>query len=127
MKKKILLASLFLFAVLAVTLIVRRNAIKGYFSQENMAASNIQAGMHALSVGDAEKAVRNLDAAVNLDPKNPLAPYYLARAYKLRGDPVQRQILAYQKAIELDPTFTEARISLGAVFYEEGKSAEAEK
>jgi superkiller protein 3 len=127
MKKKLMIVFSGIILLVGVTLVLQWGAVKEFFSRENRSTASVQMALHELSKGNAPEAVRRLEAAVTLNPKNAEAFYYLGKAYQRRGDPPERQIEAYRKVLDLSPNFSEARISLGTAYFGMGKKAEAEQ
>lgn len=125
--KKVGIVFLGFVLLVGVVLAAKRDAVKGFLSRESRATASVQMGLHALSQGDAEEAVKRFEAAATLDPKSSEAFYYLARAYGRRGDPVEKQLQAYHRALEITPNFAEAHVGLGSVYWGTGKKAEAER
>lgn len=128
MKKHPIIAIVFGSLILAGILVALGwGPFTRFFSRENRSMAAMQIGLSELSKRNLDEAIVHLEAAYTLDPKNVEAIYYLAKAYKQRGDPPKRQILAYQEILKIDPKSTQTHISLGAVYFEQGQKAEAEK
>ena len=82
----------------------------------------------ALVPTDAEEAVQELEKAVALAPGSVKARFNLAAAYG--ASPTggsAKEIAQLEKVIELDPTFSRARVAIGKAYLREGKVAEAVK
>jgi predicted Zn-dependent protease len=69
-----------------------------------------------LSVVEADKPVEAPDAR-----------HWLERAAALEQDDAQAALLAYERAIELDPTLLDAQINRGCLLHEAGRLADAER
>ena len=76
--------------------------------------------------GDFSGALRNYDAAIEIDPKVPSHHYNLGNALLDRGD-VEAAITRYEKAIELAPGFVWAHFNLGVARQAQGELASAVK
>lgn len=126
-KKRIAVIFLGTVFLLGGLLALNWGALKDLFSPQKQSASNVQMGVSALMHGDTTQAVRKLQAAIKLDPRNAEAYYYLARTYEKIGDLPTKQVEEYDHALEIAPGFVEARNALGTVYWEMGKKVEAEK
>jgi tetratricopeptide (TPR) repeat protein len=84
-----------------------------------------------LKVGRIDAAIVQLDQALRLHPNDPLAHYYLGRAYAARAsnaDELQQAVVAYLKATQVDATFAEAYRELAMTYTKLGnvdRAAEA--
>lgn len=77
-----------------------------------------------LDIGNSDEAVRQLNAAVNRDPKNAMALYLQAQAYRMK-DLYPQSIESSRKAIALTPNNGEAHLWLAESLRLSGKWAEA--
>jgi superkiller protein 3 len=71
-----------------------------------------------------EEAVASYRRAIELDPKDALAPYNLGNALYQQGK-VEEAVACFRRAIELDPKFALAHNNLGNALYQQGKVEEA--
>lgn len=76
-------------------------------------------------MGDSAGALRQLEAARALRPRDPLIYNDIGFAHFQRGE-WQRAVDAYLRAIELDPRCTPARINLATAYFQAGRQADAE-
>jgi Tfp pilus assembly protein PilF len=81
----------------------------------------IEAGRAAINRGDTDTAIDMLEKAVAQSPKSAAAHYYLASAYANKGQEsgmlgaakyIPKMKDGYEKAVELDPKYVEARHGL---------------
>jgi len=68
-----------------------------------------------LAKGDNEKAVKNLELALQTDPENKTIWFALGTNYENVGNLEQAE-QAYAKCIEIDPTYADAYYNMGAMF-----------
>jgi tetratricopeptide (TPR) repeat protein len=81
-------------------------------------------GLNYVLLNDYANAIKWLDKAVELDPRNKDAWYYLGRAYYSRGLlPESRR--AFLTVLDLDPRDARAENNLGLILESEAKPAEA--
>jgi Tfp pilus assembly protein PilF len=81
-------------------------------------------GLDYVLLDDYASAIKWLEKAVELEPKNKDAWYYLGRAYYTRGLlPESRK--AFQAALQLDPRDARAENNLGLILESEAKPSEA--
>ena len=71
--------------------------------------------------GDYEKAVKELETAVGLDPSGADSHYAFGMALDMMGRQ-DEAIEQYKEAMRLKPDFIEARLSLANAYVEQGKS-----
>ena len=69
-------------------------------------------------LGRMDEALRELKLARDLDPLSPIGTTYLGLAYLFAGNRAEA-IAQYKKALELDPTFIEAHLSLANAYLDE--------
>ncbi|MEE9258604.1 MAG: tetratricopeptide repeat protein [Nitrospinaceae bacterium] len=82
-------------------------------------------GNYALYVlGEPERAVRDFQEALEMDPDFVLARYDLAAAYASMRM-TRKSIEEYSKVVQLNPAFPEALSNLGGYYFREGKIEEA--
>lgn len=81
-------------------------------------------GNQALLAGDTETAIRELEAAVAVDPEDFLAHFDLSRAYLGAGDE-DRALAALERSVELNPDYRDGRYNLAAALARAGRFAEA--
>lgn len=83
-------------------------------------------GTQALGREDYPQAISDLRKAIELDPNNPGTHNNLALAYYRMG---QKQLATaeWQKALKIDPKFSDAYVNLGSVAFENEKNSEARK
>ncbi len=76
-------------------------------------------------------AILSYEKAIKLEPKSAAAYNLLGMAYRFKynqlanPDYKQKEIAAFQKAIDIDPRFWGAMINLGATYYYLGEKAKA--
>ena len=76
-------------------------------------------------------AIRSCEKTIARDPKNAAAYNLMGMAYRFKYDKLadpglkQKEIEAFQKAIEVDPNYWVAMINLGATYYRQGEKAKA--
>lgn len=76
-------------------------------------------------------AIQSYEKAINLEPKSAAAYNLLGMAYRFKynqlGNPdfKQKEIAAFQKAVDIDPRYWGAMINLGATYYYMGEKAKA--
>ena len=68
-----------------------------------------------LARGDNEKAISNLEKALETDSENQTIWFALGTNYENVGD-LEDAEMAYQKCIEIDPTYADAYYNMGAMF-----------
>ena len=73
-----------------------------------------------LDRGDISKALAELQAVVTRDPGNPVEHYNLGRAYVARGEWAQAK-QQFQKAIEIQPAYILARVTLAQLEISQGE------
>jgi predicted Zn-dependent protease len=72
-----------------------------------------------LRVGRIDAAIVQLDQALRLHPNDPMAHYYLGRAYAAKAsnaDELQQAVAAYLHATQVDATFAEAYRELAMTY-----------
>jgi TolB-like protein/Tfp pilus assembly protein PilF len=62
-------------------------------------------------LGRIDESIKEMKIALELDPLSPIEHTYLALAHNFAGDRAEA-VAGYKKALELDPNFVEARLSL---------------
>ncbi len=72
-------------------------------------------GVGSLAENNLSKAIDELRAAVQADPRNARYDYALGNAY-LRNQQADQAILAFRKAVELDPRLSDAYDDLGVAY-----------
>jgi Flp pilus assembly protein TadD len=98
----------------------------------NLAPRNARAreklGMVLLETHHPNRSVRRLTQALELasESNRPRLHARLARAFIVQGD-VEKGLLHYRKAVELDPGLTEAHANLGFALMRAGRPAQAEQ
>lgn len=91
----------------------------------------LEEASHAITAGDYQKAVACYQEAIEINQKSPLAYNLLGIAYGFQfaltkdSEFKERQIKAFEKAVELDPRYWPAMTHLGMAYYSIGKKAEA--
>ena len=76
-------------------------------------------GWEALEKGNAAKAASIFREALERDPGNPLLQYGAGMAAHLLGRD-EAAVAALKKAVEIEPRFVQARVSLGQIAYSRG-------
>lgn len=79
-----------------------------------------------ITEGDGSGAIQTLDESKQLDDELPETYYLYALAYHLKGEK-QLALEAAQKAVNLNPKFSQAKNTLGRIQMELGRYADAEK
>lgn len=74
--------------------------------------------------GKKKEGLQTLKQFVQRNPESVLGQYYLGRAYQ-QDNQFKEAVLAYRKAIELKPSFSQAALTLGYMYEEKGLNAEA--
>ncbi len=94
--------------------------------QKEEAQLHLQIGSAHLSQGNYPQALRELLIAEKLDPKNPVVQNNLGLAYFVR-ERLQEAEVHLQRALALDPAYTEARNNLVRILIERTRYDEARK
>jgi tetratricopeptide (TPR) repeat protein len=81
-------------------------------------------GIQALKDGRYAPAIRELRTAASLNPRDKWIRLALGEAYRLRGMPVEAES-EFDAALEIDPTFQEARLTLSGLCIQLERYAEA--
>lgn len=89
------------------------------------AEAHVGLGDARAAKGDVDGAVQAYQQALVYNPANPRVHVSLGKMYYAEKGLYFESVNAYQKAIELDPTFVEARMGLGEVYEEKGLYREA--
>jgi len=76
-------------------------------------------------LGHFDEALREMQTARDLDPLSPIENTYLGLAY-IFSNRYAEGIAQYKRALEMDPNFVEARLSLANAYMNDTKSAFAE-
>jgi type IV pilus assembly protein PilF len=79
-----------------------------------------QLGAELLRQGRPDRAFHEFEEAIRLEPDNALFIYSLGMAYQGMRD-FKNAELAFTKVLDLDPFFTDAHNSLGAMFADQGQ------
>lgn len=74
--------------------------------------------------GQYDLAIKEYEAALELDTKNPNSRISLGNAYKAKGD-IDRAIEEYRLLLAIDPNLAQAYYNLGDVYREKGNNKEA--
>ncbi len=82
-------------------------------------------GLFYLNGNSLDEALKYLDRSLSLNPRSFLAWNAVGLARSMKGD-LQGSIAAFQKALEINPGFTEARNNLGTIYQELGFADKAE-
>ncbi|NJK38938.1 MAG: tetratricopeptide repeat protein [Oscillatoriales cyanobacterium SM2_3_0] len=82
-------------------------------------------GILQYDLGSYEDSFKALVQSVELEPLNGNVHYYLGLCLEKRNQPTQA-VIAYQKAIELEPDLIDAYNNLGNIWYQQGEYREAE-
>ncbi|MCS7091063.1 MAG: tetratricopeptide repeat protein [Limisphaera sp.] len=83
-------------------------------------AKALREGQRQLAAGDLTRALRRLETAVSLLPTNALAWHEFAIACHRVGQ-LSNAVFAYQRALQLNPDFFEARYGVGCLWLETGQ------
>jgi len=89
-----------------------------------LGAAHTLLGLAQLRLGNAADAVVALRRAAKLNSLDATNPLYLAVIYQKRGQ-VERSIVNYRKALDLDPFLLQAGRELGQLLLRQGRSREA--
>lgn len=79
---------------------------------------------HPSGPDDWKEAVEELKSELKHDPANPEAEYELGEAYRKHGQ-LEAAILAFHKAIQMDPKFAEPRLGLAKVLRDQHHAQDA--
>jgi serine/threonine-protein kinase len=74
-------------------------------------------------LGRIDDSIHEMQIARDLDPLSPIATTYLGLAYQFAGRHTEAYA-QYKKALELDPAFVEARLSLANLYLDQNKFQE---
>ena len=91
-------------------------------SKNDVGLNNL--GIVFLDKGQLDKAIANLQAAIDLRPENGPAHDNLAKALLQKGQ-VAEAMVHYRKFLEIDPENVEARNTLGTALIQQGRVSEA--
>jgi serine/threonine protein kinase len=97
--------------------------------KEKYAAPYAQAllgGAASILATNPRQAEALINEAIDADPKNAKAHYYLGKLYTSAED-YPKAIQAYDKVIELDPQFTDAFFNLGFLYHSSSNYGKAEE
>lgn len=83
-------------------------------------------GESFFSRGDFKNALQVFNEVAEGDPENAQAYFYMANIFHLNGE-LGKAIKSFQKVLSLDPTHTDASISLSVLLNDIGKYEEAKK
>jgi tetratricopeptide (TPR) repeat protein len=78
-----------------------------------------------------DQAIASITKSLELQPKSAVAYNFLGMAYRFKFNQVrnqelkQKEIAAFEKALEIDPSYWVALINLGATYYAQGDKAKA--
>lgn len=100
-----------------------------YVSPEKKAksvANHVAAGVEYLKAGINERARAHFVAALDADPKSPIALNAMASLFRVESDDVQAEKL-FKKSIKYDSKFSQARNNYGALLYSMGQYEKAIK
>ncbi|MEW5977873.1 MAG: tetratricopeptide repeat protein [Acidobacteriota bacterium] len=88
------------------------------------AAAHYKQGLESFDKGEYERAEMEFRKAAQLAPTRPEPHLYLGRIAGAKGQPAEP---SFQKAIDLNPGFSEAHHSLGVYYLQHGSLAQARK
>jgi adenylate cyclase len=74
-------------------------------------------------LGRGDEALREMQTARDLDPLSPISNTYLGLAYQFNGSRAEA-VAQYEKALEFDPNFIEARLTLANTYLDHSKFTE---
>lgn len=100
---------------------VQKVADEGQVIEAYQTAANLYLGLTYF-----DKAKRDAEAVIRLDPRQPKAYVVLGMVADYSGDE-QGAAEQFEKALKLDPTDLQARVQLGSVFYTERKLDDARR
>lgn len=94
--------------------------------EERLGDLHVQSGLADIHEGRFADAIRSLLQATKLTPKDPKAWDALGIAYFGRKE-TRKSEEAFRKALQMDPTYSQARLNLAAMLIEVRRYAEARK
>ncbi len=98
---------------------------------QNRAQKLIEQGTGQMEKQQFDEAIKTFQQALKEEPRSAIIYNLLGMAYRFKYNQVrnrelrQQEIAAFQKAIDLDPTFWVALINLGVTYYQSGEKAKA--
>ena len=107
-KKKLSLIVLLIFTIFLGCLSL------GCTSKEKRIEEFISDGQKYMQKGEYKKAILEFKNAVQLDPKNPRALFFLGKAY-LAIKEVRKAYSSFLRVIEIDPNYDDARVELASL------------
>ncbi len=90
------------------------------FAEERKARSHYSQAIEHLRVGRTALAIRDLQAAEQIDPKDPWIHVAMAEAFRLRGLPDEAEE-HLRRALEIKPGMQPARLNLSALHVQSGQ------
>lgn len=84
-------------------------------------------GIQAQTAGNLPGAYGEFEQALTLDPQNARAHNAMGLLLHLGFHKLDEALAHFQKALEIDPNFSEARVNLGNLYVDQGRYAEAAK
>ena len=91
---------------------------------ERQAVAHYNLGVHHLSQGNSALAIRELQAAVARNPNDPSIHLALAAGYRGKAKLAECE-QHLKRALELEPTFHNARLNLSGLYVQTGRHEEA--
>ncbi len=89
-------------------------------SSNNRAVAYNNRGLGTFGKGDADRAIRDFDAAIQLKPNDPIIFYNRGLTYYDKAD-YDRAIRDYEEAISLNPKYSAAYNARGNVYFAKGE------
>lgn len=89
-----------------------------------LARTHLSLAEQSLGAGDPRGALAEIETAVRHDPQNPEVRNLYGLLLHVAFGQNERAIAQYQRAIQLAPNFTEAKVNLSAVLMDEDRCAE---
>jgi tetratricopeptide (TPR) repeat protein len=91
----------------------------GSYRGQDLARTYFSRAAGYLRKRDLDRAIKDLDAGLALDPNNAAALYNRAVGYETKGDP-DRALKDYDAAIKLKPDHLKALTNRGAIYFKKG-------
>jgi len=121
------------FIVLALALAACEGDDESSDSSGKETANSVEEGMQAFKAGRYDEAISSYNGALEKQPKAAHIHNLLGMAYRFKYNKnkdqelKEKEIEAFKKAVELEPSFVVAIVNLGSTYYYMGKKKEAAK
>ena len=93
-------------------------------SADNQNRQTLKAGLEAINQGNIQKAIRIFQQAIQENPRNQYAYYYLNKSYQEIGN-FAKALKACQNALKINPNFAQVYNDLGSIAHQQGNLADA--